>query len=159
MKQQHGFTLIELLVVIAIIGILAGVVLASLSASRGRATDSKIKSQLQSLRAQALLYSGTGTAFAPAQCSIRVNSLFETANNGMGTILQNGFTLTDTTAIRCASGAGAPSAGTPWAVAAKTTSGAWCVDSTGASRDKTASGVLYTQDLTTAIGASGTACL
>ena len=36
-KYSKGFTLVELLVVIAIIGILAAVVLVSLSSSRGKA--------------------------------------------------------------------------------------------------------------------------
>ena len=47
--HKKGFTLIELLVVIAIIGILSSVVLASLNASRTKAVDEAIKTQLKQL--------------------------------------------------------------------------------------------------------------
>ena len=53
MKNNKGFTLIELLVVIAIIGILASVVLASLSSARQKGKVAAIQSTLSSMRAQA----------------------------------------------------------------------------------------------------------
>ena len=56
MKRNKGFTLIELLVVIAIIGILASVVLASLSTAREKGKDAAVKSQLASMKAQAELF-------------------------------------------------------------------------------------------------------
>ncbi|MFN3188109.1 MAG: type II secretion system protein [Candidatus Paceibacteria bacterium] len=48
MKHKKGFTLIELLVVIAIIGILASVVLSSLSSARTTAQYTKVASDLRS---------------------------------------------------------------------------------------------------------------
>jgi len=47
MKNSKGFTLIELLVVIAIIGILASVVLASLSTARDSANAAAFKSEVR----------------------------------------------------------------------------------------------------------------
>lgn len=152
-QLYRGFTLMELLVVIAIIGLLASIVMAALTNSRARGSDAKIKSQLASMRNQAELYTGTGTAFTTGACATTAGTLFETANNGLGNLL-GGLTLANT---RCGSAAGQPNAGVNWAVAAVTSTGAWCVDWTGASRDRTSGGTLYTTTLTTAI--TTTSCL
>lgn len=55
-KNKKGFTLIELLVVVAIIGLLSSIVLASLSAARSKARDSKRIGEMKTIEKALYLY-------------------------------------------------------------------------------------------------------
>lgn len=60
---RRGFTLIELLVVIAIIGILASVVLVSLSSARAKARDAQRMSDLKQITTALELYNASNGAY------------------------------------------------------------------------------------------------
>ena len=61
MNRKKGFTLIELLIVIAIIGILASIVLVSLSSGRERAKVAQFKAVAHSMQTQAISACEEGT--------------------------------------------------------------------------------------------------
>ena len=159
--KQSGFTLIELLVVIAVIGVLAAVIVGSLSTARDKGRDKAIISDLLNARTEMQSYFGTygyavsGSTAIAANCPIsgspfangflqpRVIEILTHAN-----AQTNGTTSGSLSNVFCAG------SGINWAIASalKTTRNtkAWCVDSTGASKEVT----IVSGDITGAISAS-----
>lgn len=138
-NYTKGFTLIELLVVIAIIGILSSVVLASLSSARSKGADSKIKSELASIRTEAELFNdnplkgdGTyGADFTVGDCAATTGTLF--ADPGV-VALYTSAAATSAAVASCVSNSDA------WAISVPMKdipTDSWCVDSTGASKQVT----------------------
>lgn len=63
MKNSRGFTLIELLVVVAIIGLLASIVVASLSSVQARGRDARRMADVDAIRKALTLYSSDAGTF------------------------------------------------------------------------------------------------
>ena len=133
---NRGFTLIELLVVIAIIGILASIVLVSLNSARNKGKDTRVISDVNQARTQleadasgglfsdltgtASVTTGTtaGTPAGPGVTNLGTLSTDASNNNG-GTALTYNITT---------NGSGVAMS---YSIYGKTSTGYFCVDSTG----------------------------
>ena len=160
---KKGFTLIELLVVVAIIGILAAVILVALNNARNRGNDAAVQSNLRNAVGQGEIFWNTNTVAINTYTSVCTNGVVGTAN-GAGAFVFNAAKVSGLTTY-CLDGVITPGGGacTPstslatcndsvggWAaevpLKSKGVNQMWCVDSTGKSRQESAT-----------IGA-GTAC-
>ncbi len=159
--QSRGFTLIELLVVIAIIGILSGIVLASLNTARTKAKDARILASMSQIRTLAeTAYDGTkypdgattdDTGFDDPSTGVWLttpgdNLLLDNLETLAADIeSQQGFTATVASNVSSAAGAKGglvinkdtnDAAYAAFTYLPGTTKG-WCVDSVGASKEYT----------------------
>ena len=143
--KKSGFTLIELLVVVAIIGLLASIVLTSLSTARTKSRDAAIKSQMEQARKQAALffanrgsYTNTGSASHQdtiGECNLLLNTVFDDAlSDGIGVMMNSIQSTIPSGRTFCAVYADSWALALPLHSPTGSNTG-WCVDAGGAAKE------------------------
>lgn len=89
MKRKRGFTLIELLVVIAIIGILASVVLASVSSAMSKSRDAQRLSDAREMTKAILFYFSVNGAYPASGGATAPNGSWSNSGDTSWTTLSN----------------------------------------------------------------------
>lgn len=150
-NYKKGFTLIELLVVVAIIGILASVVLAVLNNAKQKGNDAAVKSNLANARSQAEIFYNTNTAVpntytnicttGPVGGASTISALITAAAKASGLTSYGINNVPAATGLvaTCNDSANAWAAEVPLNGSTLAVPKMWCVDSTGASKQKATS--------------------
>lgn len=91
-SRQAGFTLIELLVVITIIGMLATVILGSMSTARAKSRDARRQADIAQLRNALELYYSDNKQYPLSGGASAPNSGWSNSNDGSWNTLQTALT-------------------------------------------------------------------
>ena len=146
-QASKGFTLIELLVVIAIIGLLAGIIIATLGLARAKGVDAAIKGSMHSVNAQMELFASTATSYnggCAASATTTPQGAFSNlsaAASQAGSEITGGVSVQEDAAgaynkVTCNDNANTWAAESPLSASTLGTPKMWCIDSSGAARQE-----------------------